>query len=254
MVDTAMTHTTDTGAQEVVVQEWTFERIQEAVKKVAHNVPPYKGTQAVTAFQAEQLMGMVRNELQQTIATLTALPKELSDSIIRRDATIATQAARIAELEETLQFAAKYKGYEARACPLCKYEHGKFIEHCQMHKDMRAQGQRITGLETELDNCVAQNSKLVLAGQQKDAQLESERRAHLVADATLTGDLELARDRIAELESAIVIDRGVFNRLCVLQAIMAHPTATPTAEEFDEYTGLLEFVFHTHDEGDDDDI
>jgi hypothetical protein len=45
--------------------------------------------------------------------------------------------ARIQELEETLAFAAQYKGIEARACPLCKYENGKFIEACQMHKDMK---------------------------------------------------------------------------------------------------------------------
>lgn len=57
--------------------------------------------------------------------------------------TIATQAARIEALEEKLQFAAQYKGYEARACPLCKYERGKFIEHCQMHKDMREQAAQL---------------------------------------------------------------------------------------------------------------
>lgn len=66
--------------------------------------------------------------------------------------------------------------------------------------------------------------------------------------ARLVAQVEALEARVTELESAIVIDRGVFNRLCTLQAIMEHPTATPSAEEFNEYTGLLELVFHTHDE------
>lgn len=39
-------------------------------------------------------------------------------------------------LESTLHFAASYTGIEGRACPLCKYENGKFIERCQMHKEV----------------------------------------------------------------------------------------------------------------------
>lgn len=58
--------------------------------------------------------------------------------------------AHIAALTETLEFASTYKGYEARACPLCRYEHGKFIESCQMHKDMHALHARIDALEAEL--------------------------------------------------------------------------------------------------------
>lgn len=44
--------------------------------------------------------------------------------------------ARIKELEETIEFARNYSGFEARACPLCTYENGKFIKRCRMHEDM----------------------------------------------------------------------------------------------------------------------
>lgn len=73
------------------------------------------------------------------------------------------------------------------------------------------------------------------------------RRADDADRARLVAQVSELQARVTELESAIVIDRGVFNRLCTLQAIMEHPVATPSAEEFDEYTGLLELVFHTHE-------
>ena len=73
------------------------------------------------------------------------------------------------------------------------------------------------------------------------------RRADDADRARLVAQAEELQARVTELESAIVIDRGVFNRLCTLQAIMEHPTAMPSAEEFNEYTGLLELVFHRHD-------
>lgn len=53
-------------------------------------------------------------------------------------------------LESTLHFASTYRGYEARPCPLCKYENGVFIDLCQMHKDMHALHTRIAELEREL--------------------------------------------------------------------------------------------------------
>lgn len=55
------------------------------------------------------------------------------DALTQRIATLAADNAR---LRETLAFAAQYKGFEARACPLCTYENGKFVERCQMHTDM----------------------------------------------------------------------------------------------------------------------
>lgn len=57
---------------------------------------------------------------------------------------------RVADLEETLAFAAQYKGIEARACPLCHYENGVFVDRCQMHKDMDALTKQVAELEAAL--------------------------------------------------------------------------------------------------------
>jgi len=40
------------------------------------------------------------------------------------------------ELREQLEYASKQTSYDSRPCPLCKWEDGKHIEACQMHKDM----------------------------------------------------------------------------------------------------------------------
>ena len=55
---------------------------------------------------------------------------------------------RIAELEQKLSQAARYKGIEAYPCPLCRYEDGIFAESCEMHR-------RIAELEEQLKNARA---------------------------------------------------------------------------------------------------
>lgn len=67
------------------------------------------------------------------------------------DETMTDQRRKIAALEETLTFAAQYKGIEMRACPLCKYENGVFIEACQMHKDMDKLEAEIATLRAQVD-------------------------------------------------------------------------------------------------------
>lgn len=42
----------------------------------------------------------------------------------------------IEALREDLHFAAVQTGVEARACPLCTYENGKFIKHCSLHEQI----------------------------------------------------------------------------------------------------------------------
>lgn len=88
----------------------------------------------------------------------------------------------INELRETLAFAAQYKGIEARGCPLCRYEDGKFIEACQMHKDMDAQRLQLIGLQTEYDRLNSLQSSTLLESQQKDWQI-AELRQQLEAQA-----------------------------------------------------------------------
>jgi len=58
------------------------------------------------------------------------------------------------ELEESLELARNYKGFEARACPLCEYKNGKFIKYCSMHS-------RIKELEDEQTERAADHLKLV---------------------------------------------------------------------------------------------
>ena len=102
--------------------------------------------------------------------------------------------------------------------------------------------------KAELGSMVEQLSQSFQDSYDADLDLLTRRdKAHVKRIGELEADNARLVARIDELESAIVIDRGVFNRLCTLQAIMEHPTATPSAEEFDEYTGLLELVFHTHE-------
>ena len=112
-----------------------------------------------------------------------------------------------------------------------------FAVEVQPPQQVREQVALDTGIDADLLRFVVYNDT------DKGAWLhaDDDDRARLVAQVS-----EL-QARVTELESAIVIDRGVFNRLCTLQAIMEHPTATPSAEEFNEYTGLLELVFHRHD-------
>lgn len=117
---------------------------------------------------------------------------EMEKQVDEQRNTIATQAAQVAKLEETLQFASTYRGYEARPCPLCKYKNGKFIEHCQMHKDMRAQAARIGELEREL---AAQTSKFEAAFESATilgGRLEQAREAMAYYDIYEDGDDDLA--------------------------------------------------------------
>lgn len=65
----------------------------------------------------------------------------------------------IAELRETLAFAAQYTGFEGRACPLCQYENGKFIEMCQMHKDMDKLRGQVEALRRERDSLFKLNKR-----------------------------------------------------------------------------------------------
>lgn len=79
---------------------------------------------------------------------------EVNDVFIAALAALDEQPAaltkRVADLEETLAFAAQYKGIEARACPLCHYENGVFVDRCQMHKDMDALTKQVAELEAAL--------------------------------------------------------------------------------------------------------
>lgn len=69
------------------------------------------------------------------------------DLMTRRDKAQTEQIAELiaanAELQETLEFAASYKGIEGRPCPLCTYDDGVFIKSCQMHTDMDKMQKRL---------------------------------------------------------------------------------------------------------------
>jgi len=45
----------------------------------------------------------------------------------------------IDRLRTDIERASTYKGIEAYACPLCIYKNGKFVERCQMHKEIDRQ-------------------------------------------------------------------------------------------------------------------
>lgn len=66
-------------------------------------------------------------------------------------AELAALRQQVADLTETLAFAAQYKGIEGRSCPLCKYENGVFVESCQMHKDMDKLRQQVAALMDMLE-------------------------------------------------------------------------------------------------------
>lgn len=51
---------------------------------------------------------------------------------------------QLAERDLTIERARTYSGLEGWSCPLCKYENGKFIENCEMHR-------QLCELEIELD-------------------------------------------------------------------------------------------------------
>lgn len=89
-------------------------------------------------------------ELEQEVADCRVTIREdckLLDSWVEKGKTY---LARIAELEETLQFAAQYKGIEGRSCPLCRYENGVYLGPCQMHADMDRMSDTIAELEAQL--------------------------------------------------------------------------------------------------------
>ena len=48
----------------------------------------------------------------------------------------------IAKLEETLRFACEYTGFEGRPCPLCAYDNGVFVKHCEPHRQIEEMTQR----------------------------------------------------------------------------------------------------------------
>lgn len=150
------------ASEKQVEDGWTEERIAAKVREVSHVDIPDMRTRSVTEFQAQQLMGLVWSDCQRTIAALRA----------------------------TLEFAAQYKGIEGRACPLCEYVNGEFIETCQMHKDMDA-------LRVQIERLKAQVNQLheTIGKQTVDATRDGWR------IATLETELELIRaQRRAESE------------------------------------------------------
>ncbi len=62
----------------------------------------------------------------------------LEHALTQVEQEVATLSARLAAVEESLEFARNYNGIEGRPCPLCTYEDGVFIKSCQMHTDLAA--------------------------------------------------------------------------------------------------------------------
>ncbi len=57
---------------------------------------------------------------------------------------------KIDELEERLEKARTYSGTEGWPCPLCTYENGKFIKHCQMHQQIADLGRQVSSLQMQV--------------------------------------------------------------------------------------------------------
>lgn len=137
------------------------EYTEAAIKYLAQGVRDQTQKEALTHGTGYNIWkgryDTMRKDYEELVTELNRLSKEL------------------AEHKETLEFAAQYKGFEGRSCPLCKYEDGVFIERCQMHADMDILRYAVTGLITERDNIANQHAGLVLENQkQKDFEKENE--------------------------------------------------------------------------------
>lgn len=54
------------------------------------------------------------------------------------------------ELRDKLNLARAYRGLEARACPLCTYENGKFIKACSMHEQIEELRKQLADTQQDL--------------------------------------------------------------------------------------------------------
>ena len=82
----------------------------------------------------------------------------LEHALTQVEQEVATLSARLAAVEESLEFARNYNGIEGRPCPLCTYEDGVFIKSCQMHTDLAAAIQdRDEAIENLKTGCAGEN-------------------------------------------------------------------------------------------------
>lgn len=136
--------------------QWDDEQIAKALRGDRASdswVMPGADGRIVDANHALVVAKQVRDDLSATIARLTG-ELAASESLVaateaanKRDADDARldlqDLERLTELEAEnerlqaqLRHAATYTGIEGYACPLCLYENGKFIQRCEMHRQM----------------------------------------------------------------------------------------------------------------------
>lgn len=116
----------------------------------------YEAAVAVANQRADKFEGLYKSALatnERNVADASRMLHGAPDLVlIAAESLLALgeKDKRIAELEETLQFAAQYKGIEGRSCPLCRYENGVYLGPCQMHADMDRMSDTIAELEAQL--------------------------------------------------------------------------------------------------------